>query len=121
MGQGAGPKPTRLQQSQIFLGSRRHSRKEGCLKPQAINVTHPRRVKTWRNGSLRLEEIYHPTRMSDSLLNSLCTKEGLIKLFQLFPVRDLNRLFRTLLLIRQINLTISLQHIYTYIYVYIYI
>ena len=48
---------------------------------QVINLTPPMWVKTWGDGPLRFEEINHPAQMPDSLLSSLCTKQGLIKVY----------------------------------------
>ena len=39
-----------------YLGHRQHSPMKGRLRCQAINLTHPRRVKGKRNSPLRLEE-----------------------------------------------------------------
>ena len=109
VGAGAGLEPTRVWQSQKCLRPRRHSPKEGRLRRLAINLTPPKRVKDWGDGPLRLEEINHLTRMPDSLLKSLCTKKRLVRLLQLFLVRNLYRLSLTLMLIRQINLPVSVQ------------
>ena len=63
---GAGPYPRRARQLQKYLGPRRHSPKNGCLRRQAINLIPPRRVKAWggqfpeARGLSRDET--HPTR-----------------------------------------------------------
>ena len=80
----------------------RHSSKEWCLRRQAISLTPPMRVKTWG--------VNYPTRMPDSVLNILCTKQWLAKLPKLFLVRYSYRLSLTLILIRQIKLPVSLQY-----------
>ena len=63
--------------------------KEGSLGHQAINLTSPRRVKTWGGGPLRPEEINRPAQMPDSLLIRLYTKQRLIE--QVFVIRPTKR------------------------------
>ena len=73
---GAGPKPTRARRLQKRFGPRRYSPKEGLLRRQAINLTPLKSVKAWGDGPLRLEEIYHPTRMPDSQLKKPLHEAG---------------------------------------------
>ena len=110
VGPGAGSELTRARRLQKCHGPRRHSPKEGRLRRQAINLAPPMRVKDWEDSPLRLEEINHPTRMPDSQLKSLCTKQGLIKLSS-YSQWDtyMGSLSLTLMQIRKINLPVSLH------------
>ena len=109
VGPGSEPELTRARRLQKCLGPRRHSPKEGHLRRPAINLTPPKRVKVWGDGSLKLEEINHPTRMPDSQLKKPLHEAGVNQASQLFSVRNLYRLSLTLMKIRQINLPVSLH------------
>ena len=53
VGPGAGLAPTRTRHFQKYIGPRRRSPNEGRLRRQAMNLTLPKRVKSWGYGSLR--------------------------------------------------------------------
>ena len=77
VGPRAGSEPRHVRHSQKCLGPRQHSPKERRLRCQAINLAPPMRVKTWGKGPLRLEEINHPTQMSDSQLKKPLQEAGI--------------------------------------------
>ena len=64
-------------------------------------------VKAWGEGSLRLEEINHPTWMSDSQLKKPLPEAGVDQALQFFSERDLYQLSLILMQIKQINLPLS--------------
>ena len=97
-------------QLQKYLEPRRHSPQERRLRYQAINLTPPRRVKTWGDGTQRLEELIVRHEAS---ARSLCTKQGLIKLPSYSQCETYIGSL-TLAQIRQINLPVSLHLPETY-------
>ena len=46
-GPSTGEQPTRARDFEKYLGPRRHSSKERCLRRQANNLTRPKRVNAW--------------------------------------------------------------------------
>ena len=72
VGPVTGPEPTRIRQFQKCLGPRRHSPFLWRLRSRAIKPTPPKRVKAWRDGLLRPEELYplvEHTRMNRTARN----------------------------------------------------